>query len=54
MHLWVWNCLIQRIKLKQLSKNKPLKHAMFVVIDIEIHVDKYNYLYKTALFNELT
>ena len=27
---------------------------MFVVIDIEIHVDKYNYLYKTALFNELT
>ena len=27
---------------------------MFVVIDIEIHLDKYNYLYKTALFNELT
>ena len=42
MHLWVWNCLIQRIKLKQLSKNKPLKHATIVVINIEIHVNKCN------------
>ena len=54
MHLWVWNCLIQRIKLKQLSKNKPLQHATFVVINIEIHVNKWNYGYKTALFNELS
>ena len=48
MHLWVWNCLNQRIKLKQLSKNKPLQHATFVVIDKEIHVNKCNYGYKTA------
>ena len=27
---------------------------MFVAINIEIHVNKCNYGYKTALFNELT